>query len=159
LRTSVVRWLATPIATCFGVGLAPFAPGTAGSIVAIAAAVVLIHHHGWTQANFGLLCMASLLPAIWAAQVYAESHGKEDPSEVVVDEVIGQWVTLLGATVYNWKSVLAAVVLFRILDIYKPFPIRQAEQLRGGVGIIADDVVAGLVGALVLFAAGCFNLY
>jgi phosphatidylglycerophosphatase A len=159
LRTRAVRWLATPIATCFGVGLAPFAPGTAGSIVAIAAAALLIHYHGWTQANFGLLCIVSLLPGIWAAQVYAESRGKEDPSEVVVDEVIGQWVTLLGATVYNWKSLLAALVLFRILDIFKPFPIRQAEKLPGGVGIIADDVVAGVVGALVLFAAGCFNLY
>jgi phosphatidylglycerophosphatase A len=103
--------------------------------------------------------MAALLPGIWAADVYAKSHGKEDPSEVVVDEAIGQWVTLLGATVYNWKSLLAALVLFRILDILKPFPIRQAEKLPGGVGIIADDVVAGLVGALVLFAAGCFNLY
>ena len=76
-----------------------------------------------------------------------------------MDEAIGQWVTLLGATVYNWKSLLAALVLFRILDILKPFPIRQAEKLPGGVGIVADDVVAGLVGALVLFAAGCFNLY
>jgi phosphatidylglycerophosphatase A len=159
LRNSAVRRLAAAIATCFGVGLAPFAPGTAGSIVAIAAAAILIHHLGWTQASFGLLCMVSLLPGTWAAHVYAEVEGKEDPSEVVVDEVIGQWVTLLGATVYNWKSVLAALVLFRILDIFKPFPIRRAEKLPGGVGIIADDVVAGLVGALVLFAAGCFNLY
>ena len=159
MRTSAVRWLASPIATCFGIGLVPFAPGTAGSIAAIAAAAVLIHHHGWTQANFGLLCMASLLPGIWAADAYAKSHGEEDPSEVVVDEAIGLWVTLLGATVYNWKSMLAALVLFRILDILKPFPIRQAEKLPGGVGIVADDVVAGLVGALVLFAAGCFNLY
>jgi phosphatidylglycerophosphatase A len=139
--------------------LVPFAPGTACSIAAIAAAGILIHYHGWTQANFGLLTMAALLPGIWAADVYAKSHGKEDPSEVVVDEAIGQWVTLLGATVYNWKSLLAALVLFRILDILKPFPIRQAEKLPGGVGIVADDVVAGLVGALVLFAAGCFNLY
>jgi phosphatidylglycerophosphatase A len=159
VRPSASRWLASPIATCFGLGLVPIAPGTAGSIAAIAAASILIRQRGWTQADFGLLTMASLLPGIWAAQVYATSHGKKDPSEVVVDEAIGQWVTLLGATVYNWKSLLAALVLFRILDILKPFPIRQAEKLHGGVGIIADDVVAGLVGALVLFAAGCFNLY
>ena len=159
MRPSASRWLASPIATCFGLGLAPIAPGTACSIAAIAAAGILIHYHGWTQANFGLLSMAALLPGIWAAQVYAKSHGKEDPSEVVVDEAVGQWVTLVGATVYSWKSVLAALVLFRILDILKPFPIRQAEKLPGGVGIMADDVVAGLVGALVLFAAGCFNLY
>lgn len=156
---SAARWVASPIATCFGLGLAPIAPGTACSIAAIAAAGLLIHHHGWTQAHFGLLSLASLLPGVWAAHVYAKSHAKEDPHEVVVDEAIGQWITLLGATVYNRKSLLAALVLFRILDILKPFPIRQAEKLPGGVGIIADDVVAGLVGALVLFAAGCFNLY
>ncbi len=159
MRASAARWVASPIATCFGLGLMPVAPGTACSIAAITAAGVLVHQHGWTQADFGLLSMASLLPGIWAAGVYAKAHGKEDPHEVVVDEAIGQWVTLLGATVYNWKSLLAALILFRILDILKPFPIRQAEKLPGGVGIVADDVVAGLVGALVLFAAGCFNLY
>ena len=159
MNPSAARWVASPIATCFGLGLVPIAPGTACSIAAIAAASILIHQLGWTQANFGLLTMAALLPGTWAAQVYAASHGKEDPSEVVVDEAIGQWVTLLGATVYNWKSLLAALVLFRILDMLKPFPIRQAEKLPGGVGIVADDVAAGLAGALVLFAAGCFNLY
>ena len=151
--------MASPIATCFGLGLSPVAPGTACSIAATAAAGVLIHQQGWTQANFALLSIASLLPGIWAADVYAKLHGQEDPRQVVVDEAIGQWVTLLGATVYNWKSLLVALVLFRILDIWKPFPIRQAEKLPGGVGIVADDVVAGLIGALVLFAAGCFNLY
>ena len=85
--------------------------------------------------------------------------GKEDPSIVVVDEVIGQWITLAGATTLNWKSGLAAFALFRLFDIWKPVPVRQMERFPGGYGIVADDVMAGIYGALVLFAAGCFNLY
>jgi phosphatidylglycerophosphatase A len=59
----------------------------------------------------------------------------------------------------NWKSWLAGFVLFRLLDIWKPFPARQFEALPGGLGIVMDDVMAGIYGALVLFTAGCFNLY
>jgi len=78
---------------------------------------------------------------------------------VVIDEVLGQWLTLAGAAALNWKSWLAAFLLFRLFDIWKPFPVRQLEALPGGWGIVADDLMAGLYGALVLFAAGCFNLY
>jgi phosphatidylglycerophosphatase A len=85
--------------------------------------------------------------------------GKKDPGHVVVDEVLGQWIAIAGTTVLNWKSWLAAFVLFRLLDIWKPAPVRQLEALPGGVGIVADDVMAGLYSALVLFAAGCFNFY
>ena len=83
----------------------------------------------------------------------------KDPQIVVVDEVLGQWITLAGATSLNWKSWLAAFVLFRLFDIWKPPPIRRLEALHSGTGIVADDVMAGLYGALVLFVAGCFNLY
>ncbi len=77
---------------------------------------------------------------------------------MVVDEVVGQWLTLAGARTLNWKSYLAAFLLFRLFDIWKPPPVRQLEALPGGVGIVADDLMAGLYAALVLFAAGCFNL-
>jgi len=72
---------------------------------------------------------------------------------------VGQWLTLAGATSLSWKANLAAFVLFRLFDVWKPFPVRQAERLPGGWGIVADDAMAGLYGALVLFGAGCFNLY
>jgi phosphatidylglycerophosphatase A len=78
---------------------------------------------------------------------------------VVVDEVIGQWLTLTGMASVNWKAYLGAFVLFRLFDVWKPVPIRQLEALPGGVGIVADDVMAGVYAALVLFLAGCFNLY
>ena len=78
---------------------------------------------------------------------------------MVVDEVLGQWITLAGARVYNWESYLLALALFRLFDISKPPPVRQLESLPGGLGINADDAMAGIYAALVLFAAGCFNLY
>jgi phosphatidylglycerophosphatase A len=155
----VAGWLAAPIASCLGLGYVPLAPGTACSLAALAAAVLLVEYRGWTQANIALLAGLALAPGIWAAHTVSAAEGKKDPGHVVVDEAIGQWVTLAGATAYNWKSWLAALLLFRFFDIVKPPPVRQAEALPGGLGVVADDVVAGLLGALVLFAAGCFNLY
>ena len=78
---------------------------------------------------------------------------------MVVDEVIGQWTALAGAATLNWKSWLAAFLLFRLFDIWKPFPIRKLESLPGGTGIVMDDVMACIYAALVLFTAGWFNLY
>lgn len=151
--------LARVIATWFYLGLVPKGPGTAGSIGGLAVAWAL---HTWTgmgAAGFGLLAVIGLLPAIWAADMTAKVTGLKDPQIVVVDEVIGQWATLAGAVRFNWKSWLIALLLFRLFDIFKPPPVRQLEQVPGGAGIVLDDVMAGIYGALVLFAAGWFNLY
>ena len=159
MGSSLARRIASPIATCLGLGWVPVAPGTAGSLGALALGALLVHYRNWGSADFALLAAAGLAPAVWAAHVVSKASGEKDPSRIVVDEAVGQWVTLAGATTYNWKSWLAAFLLFRAFDIWKPSPARQAEGLPGGLGIVADDVVAGLYGALVLFAAGCFNLY
>jgi phosphatidylglycerophosphatase A len=147
------------IATWFGCGYAPVGPGTAGSAAAVLLA--LLAYAQWHFSPLWLLAPAAVLlaPGIWAAGVVAKNLQQEDPGLVVVDEVIGQWITLAGATTLNWKSWLAGFILFRLFDIWKPFPVRQLEALPGGTGIVADDVMAGLYGALVLFTAGCFNLY
>ena len=147
--------IATLIATWFGCGYAPVAPGTAGSLAALAIAWLL----PLPPIGFGILALLLAGPAMWAADVTARARGQEDPRIVVVDEVVGQWITLAGATALNWKSWLAALVLFRLFDIWKPAPARQLERLPGGIGIVADDVMAGLYAALVLFAAGWFSLY
>jgi phosphatidylglycerophosphatase A len=153
------RWsLPLQIATWFGCGYAPFAPGTWGSAGALVPAMLLVHA-GWRPLWFLALAAAAFPVSVWAAGWTAQQAGKKDPSLVVVDEVIGQWVTLAGATTLNWKSWLAAFVLFRVMDIWKPAPVRQLESLPGGYGIVADDVMAGVYGAIVLFAAGYFGLY
>ena len=150
-----MKTLARMLATWFGCGYAPKAPGTAGSFGALAIAWWL----PLPPLGFGLLALLLAGPAIWAADVTARESGLNDPQIVVVDEVLGQWLTLAGASVLNWKSWLGALVLFRLFDIWKPVPVRQLERLPGGLGIVADDAMAGLYAALVLFAAGWFNLY
>jgi phosphatidylglycerophosphatase A len=142
--------LAIAIATFFGCGFLPKAPGTAGSLAAIGIVLFL------QSAGFGRLALMAvsliLLPlAIWAAALTARAFGREDPGEVVVDEVLGQWVTLLGASVWNWQTYLAGFLLFRLFDIWKPQPVRRAESLPGGLGIVADDIVAGIYAALILY--------
>jgi phosphatidylglycerophosphatase A len=151
--------LATLLATWFGCGYAPAAPGTAGSLAALAIAALLVHYAGWGPLHFAVLSAAALAPAIWAAGNTAARLNLKDPGVIVVDEVLGQWVALAGARPLNWKSMLAAFALFRLFDIWKPQPVRALEAVRGGAGIVLDDIGAGIYAALVLFLAGCFNLY
>ena len=150
--------LANLISTWFGCGRSPVAPGTVGSAAAIAIAIVIERLTSFAPISFGVLAILLLAPAIWAAGVSARAAKLEDPQFVVVDEVIGQWIALAGAPVLNWKTYLAAFALFRLFDIWKPPPVRQLERLPGGIGINADDAMAGIYAALVLFVAGCFNL-
>jgi phosphatidylglycerophosphatase A len=151
--------LARVISTWFGCGYAPVAPGTAGSLAAIAIAWPLVHYAGWRPAWFLALALVGTPPAMWAAGVTALERKQKDPQLVVVDEVLGQWIALAGARPLNVKSWIGAFVLFRLFDIWKPAPVRNLENLPGGVGIVADDLMAGVYAALVLFIAGCFNLY
>jgi len=139
------------IATWFGCGYAPQGPGTAGSLAALVIAIVLHLSAGAGRGAILLLTAILLLPGIWSAGVVARRAQLEDPQYVVVDEVIGQWITLAGASVWNWKSWLAAFVFFRLFDIWKPPPARQLERLPGGWGIVADDMMAGVYGALAIF--------
>ncbi len=158
-RTEQAGWLATSIATWFGCGYAPVAPGTVGSAAAIVIAALLTVYAGFGPLHVALLAAVLTPPGMWAASRVARALGKEDPGRVVVDEVLGQWLTLAGAGLLNLKTLAAGFVLFRLFDIWKPVPVRQLERLPGGIGIVADDLAAGVYGALVLFAAGWFNLY
>jgi phosphatidylglycerophosphatase A len=119
----------------------------------------LVRWGHWLPWYFALLALALLPLGIWAAGETARDIKSKDPGIVVVDEVLGQWITLAGAVALNWKSWLAAFCLFRLFDIWKPPPVRQLEALPSGTGIVADDVMAGIYGALVLLITGCFNLY
>jgi phosphatidylglycerophosphatase A len=151
--------LAGAISTWFGCGYVPVAPGTVGSVAAIAIGLLIERYAAWDALWFAPLALLVSAPAVWAAGETSGRHKLKDPSFVVVDEVVGQWLTLAGARSLNWKSWLAAFVLFRLFDVWKPPPVRQLESLPGGVGIVADDLMAGAYAALVLLWAGWFNLY
>jgi phosphatidylglycerophosphatase A len=146
------------IATWFGCGYAPAAPGTAGSLAALIIAIAL-HYAGYGRVTLLALTAILLAPGIWSAGVVAKETNIADPHIVVVDEVIGQWITLAGAATFNWRTYLAAFALFRLLDVWKPAPARQLESLSGGWGIVADDVMAGLYGALAIFLIDRLHLF
>lgn len=144
--------LPTLFATFFGCGLSPFAPGTVGSLAAVLIAWPL-SRVGFGRLHFLILSLALLYPAIRAAGIVANLSARKDPQVVVIDEVLGQWLTLAGALRFDLYTFAAAFALFRLFDIWKPPPIRLIERIPGGVGIVLDDMMAGAYGALVLFAA------
>ena len=142
--TPTPRW-ATLVATFFGVGRLHPGPGTWGS-----AATVLL----WSAVAYGLppalrtpfaiiLAVLVVLIGIPAATLVARGSGVKDPQFVVIDEVAGQLVALIGVPL-GWKTFLAGFILFRGFDILKPPPVRQLEALPEGTGIVVDDVAAGL---------------
>jgi len=146
-------------ATWFGCGLAPKAPGTFGSVGALVVAWPLAFYLGWQPVWFGVLALAILWPAIQSATAVSVGMALKDPQIVVVDEVVGQWLTLAGATRLNWRSFLFALILFRLFDIWKPPPIRRIEQLPAGTGIVLDDALAGVYGAVILYVLGHLGFY
>jgi phosphatidylglycerophosphatase A len=151
--------LARLVGTFLYTGYVPKGPGTAGSLGGLAIAWGLHAYWGISGACLALLGLLLIAPAIWAAGRVAKDTGSKDPQIVVIDEVVGQWITLAGASTLNAKSWIAAFALFRLFDIWKPPPVGQLERIPGGTGIVLDDAMAGIYAALVLFTAGWFNLY
>ena len=211
--------LALAIATALGVGYAPKAPGTFGSLVGVITAIAtslfflrphsvgdlfsrqrlmertLIDHHFLVPGGdihdsmlvvpvtcAILLVLFLAFVGVWSAGKTADFAGIKDPQFVVIDEVAGQHITLIlplipmampnlsahmdfseyaiysALSLLNWRYLLAGFVLFRLFDIWKPFPIRNLEKLRGGWGIMADDWLAGVYAAILLQVALHFRL-
>jgi phosphatidylglycerophosphatase A len=116
-------------------------------------AVALDRFAGFAPWTFAVTAALGFAPAVWAATRTARALQRKDPGVVVVDEVLGQWIALAGAHPLGWKAYLAAFVLFRLFDIWKPPPVRQLEALPEGLGIVSDDIMAGIYAALVLYVA------
>src|SRR5581483_2962019 len=153
-------WLAVIIATGFGFGFAPVAPGTFGSLLGgalfyfLSIQPVLAFQPQLLQ-NY-LLAAAVLIAfaGTWAATRAERIFDRKDAGQIVIDEVCGQIITFAFVPVHLRKEVLivaiAGFLLFRFFDIFKPYPIRRMEELGGGLGVLADDILAGLYAALVL---------
>lgn len=123
------------IATFFCAGCLPKCPGTFGSIAACA---LWIAFRGipWQ------IILLTFALGVVAADKYERQSAKKDPGEVVVDEVVGYWISAYG---FDMSLAIVALVLFRIVDILKPFPVKTAEKLPGGIGIMADDIIGGIM--------------
>lgn len=151
-RPRVAVW----IASCFGVGRLPI-PGTFGAAVGLGIVAGLARlpvARAWLPLVIGAAAAMVYVVGVWAAGVTERYLGRTDPGEIVVDEVVGQMVTLLARPEAPWKWLLAGFVLFRIFDVLKPFPARRAEHLPGGWGVMTDDVFAGLYSLVALALLG-----
>ncbi len=148
--SGAAAWL---IGTLCGVGHFPIASGTAGSAAALGL-WYLVHQWGghWLVVAVGA---ALAFAGTWAAGRIAASRGIEDPSEVVIDEAAGMFLSLAFLPA-GWEVVAAAFVLFRILDVTKPWPAARAERIPGGLGIMADDLIVGLYTNLLVQVAAAW---
>ena len=156
--TSSPLW-ATQVATFFGTGRLKPGPGTWASVAtvivwALASSRIPVANRPWATI---VAAAAVTLIGIPAATRVARASGLKDPQFVVIDEVAGQLVTLIAVPL-AWKSLLASLILFRVFDIWKPFPIRRLERLPDGTGIVVDDLGAGLYGLAIMHLLLHFGL-
>lgn len=136
------------LATWFGSGRLPFAPGTWGSLAALPFAAAL----QWVGGPWLLVAASVLvfLAGCWASVEYVRATGRKDPPEIVIDEVVGQWIALILSP-FTLQEVALAFVLFRSFDIVKPWPIRWIERRwPGPLGVMLDDVAAGLMALAIM---------
>ncbi|MFO1506813.1 MAG: phosphatidylglycerophosphatase A [Lysobacterales bacterium] len=152
LTSAVLRDPAGWIASGFGSGLMPVAPGTWGSAAAVVAWLAL---RLADPVGYGLVVVAAFGIGTWAAGVVARRLGLVDPGVIVCDEIVGQWIALapLAWPRASWTWVIAAFVVFRVFDVIKPWPVSWAESRKGGLGIMLDDVFAGIYAAIIILLA------
>lgn len=135
------------LATGFFIGTVPFAPGTFGSIIGLPICYLISR----LNILIAVICtILFILFAIWMAAVAEKLLKRKDAGEIVIDEIAGLIVTLVGLP-FTLKTAIAGFIIFRAFDILKPFPIRLLEKkVAGGPGVVLDDVLAGLFGNLIL---------
>jgi phosphatidylglycerophosphatase A len=146
------------ILSCFGVGFLPFAPGTFASMLPLAAFLLFRYFCDVDIVALIFLVFAMIVSSVLCLMFAGEAEkldGKKDPSWIVIDEFAGQSIALLPAALLSGSgkvlaSAIAAFVFFRILDILKPPPIYEMQQIDGGLGILIDDLVAGIMAGTVL---------
>jgi len=140
------------LATSFGAGYSPFAPGTIGAIIGclllwLFQKYQLIDTFNTPFLFITLIILVTIL-GIFISNQLEEEWGK-DPSKIVIDETIGLWITMILIP-FTWINLLLAFILFRFFDIIKPLGIRKMESLKGGLGVMADDMLAGIYANIIL---------
>jgi phosphatidylglycerophosphatase A len=137
-----MKALARLVGTLFYIGYMPLAPGTWGSL----ATLLLLYVFPVTDLYWQFVILISLiLLSVWSGDILEKSDQKEDPGYIVIDEAAGIFLTFFALPTDNFKVCLAGFILFRIFDMAKPFGINRLQQIHGGVGIVADDLAAGLL--------------
>ena len=134
------------IATGFGVGYSPLAPGTLGTLIAIPVYYFLSEI---PSPLYEITLPCFFLLAVWVSEKTEAVLGKKDDPRIVIDEMMGFFITMLWLP-KTPLFLLAGFILFRFFDIFKPFPIRRFEKVRGGFGVVLDDVMAGIFANVIL---------
>jgi phosphatidylglycerophosphatase A len=143
-----LRRLGVFVATCAHVGYAPVAPGTVGSLIALVL-YYLIRRQQSTAIELGAIAVIVVI-GLWSATEAEHHFGGIDPGPVVIDEVVGMLMTLALHPVNIWGAIVGFLI-FRVLDIVKPWPARRLELLPGGFGVVLDDMMAGVYGNLIVW--------
>lgn len=138
---------AKAFASVLYIGKLPLAPGTCGSLVALFMWLLIISHI--SSVTLILLTIIIFIFGVYTSSIVENESGISDPSMVVVDEWVGQWIALLFLP-YSLAWGIVAFGLFRIFDIWKPFPIRKLDNIQGGWGIMLDDVLAGIYSLIIV---------
>ena len=137
------------IASGFGSGFSPFASGTAGSAAALIPWLAL---RELSPVWYALAIVVAFAIGVWASTFVIRTLRIEDPGVVVWDEFVGQWIALLPALVAPWWAVVLGFALFRVFDVWKPWPIAWFDRrVKGGLGVMLDDVIAGIFAGIVLY--------
>jgi phosphatidylglycerophosphatase A len=157
---SLLDYISLAIATV-GVGYLPLAPGTWGSMVGVL--IFLLYTNFVTFAGYSMIAWIVFIVAVCAVGIWASAQAErifdeEDPQRVVVDEVAGQLIAYSPVAVLDWKHLLIGFVLFRLFDIWKPYPINKLQDLHGGFGVMADDILAGIYAAMIIYTLTFFNI-
>ena len=145
---SFVERVAVMIATLFGVGRAPLAPGTVASLVT----VIVLAFVPFSRVGLVVFFLVVVVAGTWAAHVAERVIGGKDPGAIVIDEVAGMTLAVLAFPLTR-EVLMIGLALFRAFDVWKPPPARQSQRITGGVGVMIDDLIAGFY-ALVLIALG-----
>ena len=148
--------MSAAIATIFGIGYLRPAPGTWGSLFALILAIVLVEIFGIIGFLFALLSISAF--GWWATSVYLKQIKTKDPSEVVIDELVGQWIAVLPIVISAfyfklepfdlWPGWISSFLFFRLFDILKPSLIGWADEKNGALGVMLDDIFAGIAAAI-----------
>ncbi|OGP90480.1 MAG: hypothetical protein A2031_00210 [Deltaproteobacteria bacterium RBG_19FT_COMBO_43_11] len=142
------------LATGFGAGLVPLAPGTAGTLVGVLICLIFSPLH-WLLRLLIVIFLLGL--AIYIAERAEQFYGKKDDHRIVIDEIAGFQVAMLPVAITG-LHLLVGFVLFRIFDIWKPFPLRNFQQFIGGLGVVADDIGAGVYAGAVMLLLVFFGV-
>ena len=147
--------LAKIISTIFYIGYSKYLPGTIGSLLAIPTGILILKIGGIVALLIFIFILT--LIALFSIEIYIKEHQSSDPKEIIIDEFIGQLIVLIFAS-FSSLAIFIGFLLFRFFDISKLYPVNKVEKIRGPIGVLADDIVAGLMTCIIILLIKQFGI-